>query len=98
MALKVYDEIRRPIAHEVQRRSREAGRVVSLNGESLADVPAEASGMGLISIEKLKALDRELNEISRWTWTSDALRDQVKAVEIFQRYRGGPEAGADQAL
>lgn len=88
LALQVYDEVRRPIAQEVQRRSLEAGKAFSFNGRSMSGVSREESAMGSASLEALQDVNRELDEISHWTWTSVAAEDRDTAIRLFRQRLG----------
>lgn len=67
IALKMYDEVRRPFVQRVVGLSRRASEFHHLNGPELADLTEESSmyGEGL-SIERLEGIGKMIEETRAW--------------------------------
>jgi len=83
-ALQVYDEIRRPFSQDIQCRSLAAGQLGTLNNAELLDVTEDQSFAGGISLDALKRVDAELEELYDWTWTTSAMDDRDRAVKLLK--------------
>lgn len=82
--LKVFDEVRRPFAQEIARKSFHTGTLTFLCSEELKEYSAEDSAAGRIPREVLKRLDKEVAVESEWCYKTFAKDDREKAVELYQ--------------
>ncbi|KAI0772517.1 FAD/NAD-P-binding domain-containing protein [Trametes elegans] len=82
IALKVYDERRRPVAQQVSAFSLRSGRLHSFIAPELTSVTEElsASGQGM-SIEQLKKLAADLEDIKAWQKVTTIASEYDTAVE-----------------
>ena len=85
LVLRIYDEIRRPIAHEAADRSLRISRVVMFFPEFLPED---------VNLEKLRANDKdelrkvtkEIERIWSFSYIGDPEDDWVRAKDLYERY------------
>lgn len=82
--LKIFDEIRRPFAQDVVRKSFRTGQLQTLSSEELEGYTAEDSAAGKIPAEVYRAVEEAIANEGRWTYTTAAHDDRRIAVELLQ--------------
>lgn len=84
-ALKVYDEIRRPFAQNVQDMSHDSGEAIWLVGPRMRKYTVEDSASGKIPHDELELVLRE-DTLSKylWAWETTLRRDRERAIEMLQ--------------
>ncbi|KAH8111716.1 FAD/NAD-binding domain-containing protein [Phellopilus nigrolimitatus] len=89
-ALKVYETVRLPHANDVQRRSRENGKLYEFADPRFADLNL---GGGTISSEPdpqtLWKLGDAIFENWKWAWTTDIEDDRKKAIALLEERVSG---------
>ena len=84
-ALEVYDHIIRPFSQEVQRRSRETGRLYELYRLGWEGVSAKQSRNGEYPPELLSAMADTYEEETKWvTEIGSIMDDREKAVRMVE--------------
>lgn len=89
LVLQVYDEIRRPIAQDVQRYSLHTGKQLFL--EHLEDVTQEMSLAGQIPMDQILRQGKEAQKLYAWTTTTSAVPDRDRAIEVYRARLYGVE-------
>ena len=84
-ALRVYDEIRRPFAQDVQRRSMFLGHVYQLNALGWEDVTVEQSRSGGIPRERMKELSDQIPAHFKWVMEGSATVERDKALAMLEK-------------
>ena len=84
-ALRAYDEVRRPRAQEVHRRSQDQGLLYHLRREGWIGISAEQSTAGMYPSELPAMLADKATANMDWTRTTSIEVDQARAVEMVER-------------
>ena len=83
-ALKIYDDLRRPFAQNVQRLSDLTGSLYHLDVMGWEDVSVEESAAGRYPPELLSALDQQLSEALSWVGEGDFVKAREKALSLLE--------------
>ena len=82
LALRIYDEVRRPVAQQVQRHSLLTGQTLFL--DRMEGVTVENSAAGFIPEARILQQGEEVRQLYEWTCTTSALPDRNKALAMFR--------------
>lgn len=82
--LQIFDEIRRPFAQDIVRKSFRTGQLQTLSSEKLEGYTAEDSAAGRIPAEVYRAVEEAIANEGRWTYMTAAHDDRRIAVELLQ--------------
>ena len=83
-ALKIYDDLRRPFAQNVQRLSDLTGSLYHLDVMGWEDVSVEESAAGRYPRDMLSALDQKLSEALSWVGEGDFVKAREKALSLLE--------------
>ncbi len=86
-ALKVYDEIRRPFAIDIQRRSKLNGHLYQFNALGCEKITAEQCSAGGIPSERLKEIGDKITSLVEWTVTGTAMDERRKALAFLDNLK-----------
>ena len=84
-ALKVYDDLRRPFAQEIWRRSQTNGYLYHLRRLGWEHVTSEQSASGDYPRELLGKLGEELENAVGWAMNGSILEDRDRVVNLLDK-------------
>lgn len=84
IALQVYDEVRRPFAQEVVRRSYRTGERMFLQCARVEGVTVDASAAGKVSLGVMEEIGAESAELLLWTWSTTIDGDLQRAADLVR--------------
>ncbi|EMD35743.1 hypothetical protein CERSUDRAFT_115693 [Gelatoporia subvermispora B] len=90
IALQVYDEIRRPFAQEVARKSHESGLLHQFNTAEFAQISAEESALGAIDAAAVAAIGRRHEELTAWSNSTSLQGDVERARRLLDDRLAAP--------
>ena len=73
--LRAYDTVRRPFSQDILQRSYDAGTMLCLQSERVA--------AGDTSAANLRRLGDDLNDITRWAWTTSSQVERDAALRLL---------------
>ncbi len=85
LALKVYDEIRRPRSQEILRRSLDTGGLYFMQKGRMGEVFKEESATAKFPAGALEEHAEDLRAAFQWTHTSDIPHTKNLAAEMFRQ-------------
>ncbi|KAH8111732.1 FAD/NAD-binding domain-containing protein [Phellopilus nigrolimitatus] len=89
-ALKVYETVRLPHANDVQRRSRENGKLYELADPRFADLDLSGgTNSSKSDMQTLWKMGNTAFENWKWAWTTDIEDDRKKAIALLEERVGG---------
>ncbi|KAH8111730.1 FAD/NAD-binding domain-containing protein [Phellopilus nigrolimitatus] len=89
-ALKVYEAIRLPHANDVQRRSRENGKLYEFTDPRFADLDlGDGATSSESDMQTLRKIGDAIFENWKWAWTTDIEDDRKKATALLEERVGG---------
>ncbi|GJE93249.1 FAD-dependent monooxygenase [Phanerochaete sordida] len=78
--LRAYDAVRRPFSQDILKRSYDAGTMLCLMSERTAG--------GKTGAADLAGLNADLNDITRWAWTTSSQVERDAALKLLAEYVG----------
>ncbi|OCH91533.1 FAD/NAD(P)-binding domain-containing protein [Obba rivulosa] len=83
LALQVYDEIRRPFAQDIQKKSRESGLLIQFNTPDFAKYTVNESAAGGIGADVVEEIGKRQRELSEWSDNTSLIDDVERAKGLL---------------